>query len=82
MHESGLVEELIDELRRVAEKNGGGRISRVQVGIGVQAGFSPGHFEEHFYRSVAGTQAAEAELEVEMRPGDALTLEAVEIEDA
>jgi Zn finger protein HypA/HybF involved in hydrogenase expression len=80
MHETGLVEELIRQSEKVSQENGGGRITRIEVGIGEEAGFSPEHFEEHFRLDSENTLAAGAELVIHMREGDALTLEAVEIE--
>lgn len=80
MHESGLVEELIEELERVARNNGGGRIRVAHVGIGELAGFTREHFDEHFRAASAGTLAEGAALEIRSREGDALTLEGVDIE--
>jgi Zn finger protein HypA/HybF involved in hydrogenase expression len=82
MHESGIVEELIHELEKVMQKNGGARLTRVEVGVGEQAGFSREHFEEHFRHASSGTIAQDAKLEIHTTPGDTLTLEAVEVEDA
>ena len=82
MYESGLVQELIEELERVAKHNGGGRVCRVQVGIGEMAGFTHGHFEEHFRLASVNTLADGAMLEIQTRPGDALTLEVVDLEDS
>jgi hydrogenase nickel incorporation protein HypA/HybF len=82
MHESGIVEELIHELEKVARANGGARVTRVEVGVGELAGFSREHFEEHFRHASNGTIAQDAELEIHTTPGDSLTLEAVEVEDS
>jgi hydrogenase nickel incorporation protein HypA/HybF len=82
MHESGIVEELIHELEKVVRENGAARVSRVEVGVGEDAGFSREHFEEHFRHASAGTIAQDAALEIHTTPGDSLTLEAVEVEDA
>jgi Zn finger protein HypA/HybF involved in hydrogenase expression len=75
------VEELIEELEVVARSNGGGRISRVQIGVGELAGFTHEHFGEHFRRAALGTLADGAVLEIQTREGDALTLESVDLED-
>jgi hydrogenase nickel incorporation protein HypA/HybF len=82
MHESGIVEELIHELEKVARANGSARVTRVEVGVGELAGFSREHFEEHFRHASNGTIAQGAELEIHTTPGDSLTLEAVEVEDS
>ena len=81
MHESGLVEELIEELDRVARANGGGRVVRVEVGVGELAGFTHEHFEEHFRKAAVTTLAEGAVLDIHTRAGDALNLEAVELEE-
>jgi Zn finger protein HypA/HybF involved in hydrogenase expression len=82
MHESGIVEELIHELEKVVHTNGGARVTRVEVGVGEDAGFSREHFEEHFRHASSGTIAQDATLEIHTTPGDSLTLEAIEVEDA
>jgi hydrogenase nickel incorporation protein HypA/HybF len=82
MHESGLVEELIEQLVDVARRNGGGRVARVQVGVGELAGFTREHFEGHFRSASRNSVADGAVLDIQTREGDALTLEAVDIEDA
>ena len=81
MHESGLVEQLIEKMEKVARANGGGPIRRAQLGIGELAGFTRDHFEEHFRSASAGTLAEGAVLDVVTRPGDSLTLEGIDLED-
>jgi Zn finger protein HypA/HybF involved in hydrogenase expression len=81
MHESGLVEELIEELDRVARANGGGRVVRVEIGVGDLAGFTHEHFEEHFRKAAVATLSEGAVLDIRTRSGDALTLEAVELDE-
>ena len=81
MHESGLVEQLIEQMERVARANGGGAIRRAQLGIGELAGFTREHFEEHFRTASSGTLADGAALELVTRPGDSLTLEALDLEE-
>ena len=82
MHESGLVEDLIYEVEKVSRANGGGRVTSVEVGVGELAGFSAEHFAEHFKLASCGTLAAGADLVITICEGDALTLGAVDIEDA
>jgi Zn finger protein HypA/HybF involved in hydrogenase expression len=82
MHESGIVEELIHELVKVANTNGGGRVVRVELGIGENAGFSREHFEEHFRSASSGTIADGAALDLRIIAGDTLVLESLELEDA
>jgi Zn finger protein HypA/HybF involved in hydrogenase expression len=82
MHESGIVEELIREVEKVVASNGGGRATKVEVGVGEHAGFSREHFEGHFRVASRGTIVDGAALEIHTREGDALTLEGVEVEDS
>jgi hydrogenase nickel incorporation protein HypA/HybF len=82
MHESGIVEELIHQLEKVTRNNGGGRVTRVEVGVGEEAGFSREHFEEHFRHASVGTIAQGAALDIHPTPGDSLILEAIEVEDS
>jgi Zn finger protein HypA/HybF involved in hydrogenase expression len=82
MHESGIVEELVHEMEKVVASNGGGRVIKVEVGIGEHAGFSREHFEEHFRVATAGTIAEDAALDIHPTDGDALTLRSIEVEDS
>ena len=81
MHESGIVEDLIGKLEKISHANGGGHVLRVGLGLGVDAGFSREHFEEHFRAAAADTIAEAAELAICDREGDALTLETVEVDE-
>ena len=81
MHESGIVEDLIGHLKKLSDENGGGRLLRVDVGLGVDAGFSSEHFEEHFRIASATTVAEGAVLVIQNRDGAAVTLEAVEVDE-
>ena len=82
MHESGLVEQLIREVEKIATSNGAGRVVRIELGIGELAGFSREHFEEHFRTASSGTIVNGAVLDLHMVDGDSLLLKAVEVEDA
>ena len=81
MHESGIVEDLIGQLEKVSRANGGGRVLRVELGMGMGAGFSREHLEEHFRAASAATIAEGAVLAIRNTEGDALTLEAVEMDE-
>lgn len=81
MHESGLVEELIHELEKVVASNSTGRVLKVEVAIGTEAGFSPEHFEDHFREASAGTIAENSVLVIRAVDGDSVTLEGMETED-
>ena len=81
MHESGIVEDLIDRLEKVSYANGGARVRRIGLSLGVDAGFSREHFEEHFRAASAATIADGAVLAIRSREGDALMLETVEVDE-
>lgn len=81
MHESGIVEDLIDRLEKVSYANGGARVRRIALSLGVDAGFSREHFEEHFRAASAATIADGAVLAIRSREGDALMLETVEVDE-
>ena len=81
MHESGIIEDLIDRLEKVSYANGGARVRRIGLSLGVDAGFSREHFEEHFRAASAATIADGAVLAIRSREGDALMLETVEVDE-
>jgi Zn finger protein HypA/HybF involved in hydrogenase expression len=81
MHESGIVEDLICRLKKLSHANGGGRVLRVELGLGVDAGFSREHFEDHFRAASVATIAEGAEVAIRDRDGGALTLETVEVDE-
>jgi Zn finger protein HypA/HybF involved in hydrogenase expression len=81
VHESGIVEDLIGKLEKLSQANGGTRVLRVGLGLGVDAGFSREHFEEHFRAASAATIVEGAVLAIRDREGDALTLETVEVDE-
>jgi len=81
MHESGIVEDLIGRLEKVSHANGGARVRRVGLSLGVDAGFSREHFEEHFRAASVATLAEGAVLAIRGSEGDALLLETVEVDE-
>ncbi len=86
MHERHLTEDLVRELERLAETEGGGHVTRIRVRLGALSHFTPDHFREHFAQAAAGTVAEGAEIQAELAadPTDPraqdVVLETVELE--
>ena len=86
MHEKALMDDLIRKLESTAESEGGGRVVRIRVRLGVLSHFTPEHFREHFDEAARGTVAEGAAIDAELGidPTDAqaqsVILEDVEIE--
>jgi hydrogenase nickel incorporation protein HypA/HybF len=86
MHESGLIEDLIEKIESVARQHSAQKVSAVEVSIGLLAGIEPEHFREHFEMASRGTLAEGAELRFR-EPGEeaarepmGIFLESVELE--
>jgi len=86
MHESGLIEDLLEKIESVARDHSSRKVVRVVVSIGPLAAIEPEHLREHFAMAAAGTVAEGAELQVTVsedlwtpNPHDVL-LKSVEIE--
>jgi Zn finger protein HypA/HybF involved in hydrogenase expression len=62
MHESGLIEALVECITSLACENGARRVIAIEVSVGGLAGI--GALREHFRIMVAGTLADGAELHV------------------
>jgi hydrogenase nickel incorporation protein HypA/HybF len=86
MHEKHLTEDLVRELERLAEAEGGRRVTRIRVRLGALSHFTPEHFHEHFEAAAAGTLAEGAEVQAQLNedvtaPGaQSVLLETVELE--
>lgn len=48
MHESSIMTGLINQIRELATREGGGRIVGVKVRLGALSAMSPDHFRDHF----------------------------------
>ena len=48
MHESSMMNNLINQIIELANHEGGGRIVSVKVRFGALSGMSPEHFRQHF----------------------------------
>ena len=78
-----MMEELLGELKRLADENGGGRVVAVDIVVGALAGISPDHLREHFLESSPGSVAEGAVFRARMS-GDPLStgllIESMELE--
>ena len=68
MHEASLVEQLLGQVRRIAEQNGGGRVTRIEVIVGELAGVEPDLVRFAFDRLAPDAGLAEARLSLVVRP--------------
>jgi hydrogenase nickel incorporation protein HypA/HybF len=85
MHEKALLDDLLREILRVAEREGGARVTRITVRLGALSHFTPDHFREHFADVSVGTLAEGAAVvaTLERDPGasgaQGVLLESVEV---
>lgn len=68
MHELAVCEELLLQVRAVAERNGAERVGRITVRIGPLSGVEPELLERAFGIARRGRMTVEAELVVETAP--------------
>jgi hydrogenase nickel incorporation protein HypA/HybF len=86
VHEKALMDDLIRKLEAEARAEGGRRVTRIRVRLGVLSHFTEAHFREHFEDAARGTVAEGADVEAELRddptePGaQGVVLESVELE--
>jgi hydrogenase nickel incorporation protein HypA/HybF len=66
MHESGIIEDLIQKIEAAARDNDATKIVSVDLEIGALAAISPDHLKEHFDIAARGTLAEGAELRMEV----------------
>jgi hydrogenase nickel incorporation protein HypA/HybF len=66
MHEFSIVRSLLDLVERYVRENGGGRVTRVVVRVGVVSGADPYLLRTAFETFREGTVAEGAELEIEI----------------
>ncbi len=64
MHESGMIEELIENVESQARANAASRVVSISVAIGALGMIEPDHLREHFEVAASGTLAQGAELRV------------------
>jgi Zn finger protein HypA/HybF involved in hydrogenase expression len=86
MHESGLIQPLVDRVIELAREGGARRVLRVTLRLGALCQLSGPHLAEHFRAATAGTIAAGAALELVTcndplaATAQSLVLESVEVE--
>jgi hydrogenase nickel incorporation protein HypA/HybF len=76
MHEVGICEDVLDAVLRRAR---GRRVTRVKVRIGADLRVSQDLFDRAFPLVAAGTEAADAAVDVVPVDGDELTLESIAV---
>jgi len=64
MHESGLIQDLIEKVEKLVRDHGGRRAVSIQVRLGPLAALQPDHLREHFEMAAAGTLAEGAVLSI------------------
>jgi hydrogenase nickel incorporation protein HypA/HybF len=67
VHEKALMDDLLRKLEAEAQAEGGGRVTRIRVRLGVLSHFTEAHFREHFEDAARGTLAEGAAVEAELR---------------
>ena len=66
MHEKALMDDVMAKILAVAEAEGGVRVVRIRVHLGVLSHFTPAHFRQHFDDAARGTLAEGAEIDAEI----------------
>jgi hydrogenase nickel incorporation protein HypA/HybF len=61
------MDDLLRKLEAEAQAEGGGRVTRIRVRLGVLSHFTEAHFREHFEDAARGTLAEGAAVEAELR---------------
>lgn len=65
MHEHGLMNNLINQILLLAEKEHATKVTKVSVKLGALSHMSTEHFKEHFEISAKGTIAENATIDTE-----------------
>ncbi|MFL6137327.1 MAG: hydrogenase/urease maturation nickel metallochaperone HypA [Frankiaceae bacterium] len=76
MHEIGICEDVLDAVLRRAD---GRTVTRVKVRIGAALHVSQDLFDQAFPLVAAGTEAADARVEVVTVPGEEMVLESIAV---
>ena len=66
MHEQSLMNNLMDQIKTLAQDHQGQKITRVQVWLGALSHFTKDHFQEHFDVAAKGSLAEGAQLDMEL----------------
>lgn len=65
MHEFSLMNDLINKIKTIAERESVKKVTVVKVKLGALSHISPEHFEEHFIQASQATVAEGANLVIE-----------------
>lgn len=65
MHEHSLMNNLMQKILSLAEKEHATKVTKVSVELGALSNMSIGHFKEHFEIAAKGTIAENATIDVE-----------------
>lgn len=68
MHELGIMADVLDTALRVAQSNGGKRVSKITLKIGVMSGIVPMYVQSFFDVIARDTAAAGAKITIETDP--------------
>jgi len=83
MHESGILQELIEELERLARENGARRVIGFELVTADPELADEDHLRDHFEVMARGTVAEGAQIRVRLQPGSpgrGFILQSVELE--
>ena len=64
MHESGIIEDLIQKIEAIARQNSARKVLAVDLCIGALTAIGADHLQEHFQVAATGTLAEGAELRI------------------
>lgn len=79
MHEIGIMRDVLDTVVRVAEEHGGGKITKINLRVGVMSGLIPYYCRSMFEFIAKGSIAEGCELAIEEEPAVFKCLECGEI---
>lgn len=68
MHELGIMTDVLDTALRVAQQNGGKRVTKITLKIGLMSGVIPSYVQSFFDVISKGTAAEGAEIIIEPDP--------------
>jgi hydrogenase nickel incorporation protein HypA/HybF len=80
MHEFKLVEDILRDVLKAAEKNKGQKVSIVRLRVGEKCHAQPENIEFLFKQAARGSIAEKAKLEITVIPGEDLALASIQID--
>ena len=66
MHETSLLQSLVEHIITLAEQNKAKSVTRVGLKVGAGVHIAPDHLREHFYDIARGTIAEQAHIDVDI----------------